>query len=378
MVPEGWKNATLGELVRLRRGHDLPAQDRIPGKFQIIGGGGPNGTHNAAKAPAPGAVIGRSGSGIGNAWWSDKPFWPLNTGLYVTDFLENDPWFCFLWLDWIDFSSHNSGGAQPSLNRNFIYPIPLPLPPLPEQKKIAEILSTWDSAIAVAERQLENAKAQKKALMQQLLTGKRRLPGFEGEWKSVKLGEIFSRISRKNNDASDNVLTISGQDGLVSQREYFGKRVAANDLSKYTLLFEGEFAYNKSYSQGYPMGAIKQLQRHSQGVVSSLYICFSISDSKKANSEFFQHWFEAGCLNRQLLGIAQEGARNHGLLNVAIGDFFNLRAELPEINEQHAICNRLSAAETEVSSRAKMLDHLRTEKRALMQQLLTGKKRVKV
>ncbi|MCC5960843.1 MAG: restriction endonuclease subunit S [Rhodobacteraceae bacterium] len=121
MVPEGWRDACLGELVQLQRGHDLPAQERVDGTIPIIGGGGPNGFHNVAKAPSPGIVIGRSGSGIGNAFWCEEPFWPLNTGLYVTDFLGNDPRFCFLWLDWIDFTPHNTGGAQPSLNRNFIY-----------------------------------------------------------------------------------------------------------------------------------------------------------------------------------------------------------------------------------------------------------------
>ena len=132
MVPEGWEDAALSDLVKLP-----PAQDRaLSGDIQVIGGGGPNGFHNVAKAPAPGIVIGRSGA-IGKAYWSDKPFWPLNTGLYVTDFQANDPRFCFLLLDWIDFRSYNTGGVQPSLNRNFIYPIRIPLPPLPEQRKIA-------------------------------------------------------------------------------------------------------------------------------------------------------------------------------------------------------------------------------------------------
>ena len=177
MVPEGWKDATLGELVRLQRGHDLPSTDRIDGHIKVIGGGGHNGFHNIARAPAPGIVIDRSGSGVGNAFWADEPFWPLNTGLYVTDFLGNDPKFCFLWLDWIDFNNHNTGGAQPSLNRNNIFPIPLPLPPLPEQQKIAEILSTWDKAIETTKALLANARTQKRALMQSLLTGTRRFAG---------------------------------------------------------------------------------------------------------------------------------------------------------------------------------------------------------
>jgi len=89
MVPDGWNNATLGDLVKLQRGHDLPSQNRIHGSVKVIAGGGPNGFHNVAKTKSLRIVIGRSGSGIGNAWWSDEDFWPLNTGMYVTCYIPD-------------------------------------------------------------------------------------------------------------------------------------------------------------------------------------------------------------------------------------------------------------------------------------------------
>ncbi|MBN4054055.1 hypothetical protein JYT97_04130, partial [Haliea sp. AH-315-K21] len=111
-----------------------------------------------------------------------------------------------------------------------------------------------------------------------------------------------------------NVLTISGKDGLVSQKSYFKKIIASDNLEGYTLLQHGDFAYNKSYSNGYPYGAIKPLEKYAAGIVSSLYICFSLINPSKHNHDFFRHFFEGGYFNKEIYSIAQEGARNHGLL----------------------------------------------------------------
>lgn len=255
----------------------------------------------------------------------------------------------------------------------------LPFPPLAEQQKIAEILSTWDRAIEVAEAQLANARKQKRALMQSLLTGKRRFPEFQDQpWKEVRFESVFERVKRKNSVGNENTLTISGQDGLVSQQEYFNKRVAAADLSGYTLLVGGDFAYNKSYSAGYPMGAIKMLADGQTGVVSSLYLCFALGDRSAHSREFFRHYFEFGCFNREIYKIAQEGARNHGLLNVSVHDFFRTKLFIPQVEEQKKIAEAINLAEDEEGRAFDALKKLRTEKKALMQQLLTGKRRVSI
>ncbi|MFQ1765075.1 restriction endonuclease subunit S [Aeromonas veronii] len=204
---------------------------------------------------------------------------------------------------------------------------------LPEQKKIAKILSTWDRVISTTEQLLANSQQQKKALMQQLLTGKKRLRDnkgvrFCGEWKLDKLSKIFERVTTKNDGKSTNVVTISGQQGLIRQEDFFKKSVASDILDGYFLLMKGQFAYNKSYSNGYPMGAIKRLNRYADGVVTTLYICFEISESTKANGDFWEHYFESGLLNKGLSQIAHEGGRAHGLLNVKPTDFFSLKARI--------------------------------------------------
>jgi type I restriction enzyme, S subunit len=141
------------------------------------------------------------------------------------------------------------------------------------------------------------------------------------------------------------------------------------------LLRLGDFAYNKSYSEGYPLGAFKPLERYEAGIVSSLYICFRLA-AEDCDHSFFRHYFEAGLFNREVAAIAQEGARNHGLLNVSVVDFFDTSLHAPSQDEQVAIAKVINDAERVELALADQLTALRQEKSALMQQLLTGKRRV--
>lgn len=274
-------------------------------------------------------------------------------------------------------SASGSSLSMVKITKATLEKLPISLPPLPEQEKIAAILSTWDKAISTTDALLENSCRQKKALMQQLLTGKRRLPGFKGEWKTVPLNSIAMRINERNNGQSNNVVTISAQKGLIRQEEFFNKSVASENLDMYFILRKGQFAYNKSYSIGYPMGAIKRLKSYETGVVTSLYICFDIT-SNKADADFYEFLFDSGILNESLIKIAAEGGRAHGLLNVKPSDFMKLPVTFPPLDEQRAIAAVLDAADREISLLEQKAARLREEKKALMQQLLTGKRRVRV
>lgn len=265
-----------------------------------------------------------------------------------------------------------------SINSTQIKEFPILIPPLNEQKKVSKILSIWDQAISTTEKLLENSQQQYKALTQQLLTGNRRIHGFEKAWQTLRLEKLFSRVTAKNTEGSTNVVTISAQHGLVRQEEYFNKTVASETLGNYFLLEKGQFAYNKSYSNGYPMGAIKRLNKYEKGVVTTLYICFEASNEATCNGDFFEHYFESGLLNNGLSKVANEGGRAHGLLNVKPSDFFGLTVFVPEVTEQKAIATVLTTAEQEIKTMQAKLSYLRDEKKALMQQLLTGKHRVKV
>lgn len=251
----------------------------------------------------------------------------------------------------------------------------LPLPSINERAKIAAVLTTQDRVIELKEKRLAGKQRQKKYLMQQLLTGKKRLPGFSGEWKVNRLRNITARHTKRNTIGNTNVLTISAQYGLINQAEFFNKAVASDDKSNYFLLEKGDFAYNKSYSNGYPFGAIKRLTRYAVGIVSPLYICFRIKEGS-VSGEYLEQYFEAGLMNHVIQAFAQEGARNHGLLNIAVDDFFNSKILLPPPEEQTAIAEVLSTADREIELLQQDIEQEKQKKKALMQLLLTGIVRV--
>ena len=197
-----------------------------------------------------------------------------------------------------------------------------------------------------------------------------RFPEFSGEWQNVTLSDIVTRVTRKNkNNESRLPLTISAQYGLVDQISFFNKVVASADMSNYYLLKEGEFAYNKSYSSEYPWGAIKRLDRYPQGALSSLYICFSINDN--VDSDFLVHYFESSKWHREVSNIAGEGARNHGLLNIAVGDFFNTAHCIPATSkEQQKIAALLNLITERIATQIKIIEKLESLIRGISNSLL--------
>ena len=161
-----WRDITLGDFVALQRGHDLTEPERRIGRVPVMGSAGQNGFHDTALAKGPGIVIGRSGASFGQVHFAKEDFWPHNTGLYVTDFKGNDPLFAFYFLKALDFDRFNSGSAQPSLNRNFIYPIPIRVPKPAEQKAIAAVLGALDDKIELNRRMNATLEAMARALFQ--------------------------------------------------------------------------------------------------------------------------------------------------------------------------------------------------------------------
>lgn len=271
--------------------------------------------------------------------------------------------------------------AVPIINKSQFENIKLLLPPLPEQQKISEILSVWDAAIEKQNGIIEKLELRKRGLMQQLLTGKKRLrtasgEKFSGEWKKVKLMDFCNRLIRKNSDNCENVVTISAQRGFVRQTDFFNKTIASEITDNYFLVKRNEFCYNKSYSNGYPMGAIKRLKDFDEAVVTTLYICFSVKSS--VNIDFIEQVFSAGMLDKGLMKVANEGGRAHGLLNVTPSDFFNIHITIPSLSEQTAIAEILITANNQIELEKQKLTQLKAQKKGLMQVLLTGKKRVKI
>ena len=146
---------------------------------------------------------------------------------------------------------------------------------------------------------------------------------FNGKWETVKLNNIADRITRKNSNMESTLpLTISAQYGLVDQTSFFNSQIAGQNISNYFLLMNGEFAYNKSTSQDYPVGAVKRLDRYDMGVLSTLYILFK--PNAEVSSDYLVTYFDSNYWHNEIKLRAAEGARNHGLLNISPADFFDI------------------------------------------------------
>jgi type I restriction enzyme, S subunit len=250
--------------------------------------------------------------------------------------------------------------------------IKLPFPSLTEQQKIADFLIQIDNRLVQLKEKKENLELYKKGITQKIFTQKLRFKDENGKnfpaWETKKFENIFKRVTTKNTENNDNVLTISAQYGLINQQDFFNKSVSANDVTGYYLIKKGDFAYNKSYSKGYPMGAIKPLKKYEKGVVSTLYICFNIKDN--SNADFYEHYFESGKINKQIHKIAQEGARNHGLLNLSVVEFFkDIDILKPHIREQEKIASFLNEISQQISLVNEQLEETRTFKKALLSKI---------
>lgn len=191
------------------------------------------------------------------------------------------------------------------------------------------------------------------------------------EWHIVRFDSLFSRVTRKNDENNQNVLTISAQQGLISQIEYYNTLYASENKTGYTLLHRGDFSYNKSYSSGYAYGAIKRLDAYEKGIVSPLYLCFT--PRQRVNSDFYLQYFEAGCFDREIYKIAQEGARNHGLLNVSTEDFFHSMLVFPSLEEQERITEILTQCDHVIELKEQKLDELKQLKKEFLRKMFPAK-----
>ena len=186
-----------------------------------------------------------------------------------------------------------------------------------------------------------------------------RFAEYTDEWHKYALSDFVTRITRRNkNNESSLPLTISAQYGLIDQITFFNKTVASVDLSGYYLLYNGDFAYNKSYSNDYAWGAVKRLDKYEKGCLSSLYFVFRPTD--KVDSDYLTHYFETSKWHKGISDIAGEGARNHGLLNMAVDDYFATKHYLPSLSEQKKIACFLNLITKRIEIQNKIISKYET------------------
>ncbi len=264
------------------------------------------------------------------------------------------------------------GQTMPNLSTAVVGDLPFVIRGLEEQHRWAHYGSAFIECTRFLERLIVSKLAHKRDLAQLLLAGDKRFAEFRhNSWQRTTLGTLVEVIARRNSGGVTNVLSATGEHGLVDQRRYFNKSVAGKDLSRYYLLKRGEFAYNRSAMHGYPFGATKRLDEYAEGALSTLYLCFCIRD-ERLNSDFVVHLFESGLLDRQLRRITRVGGRAHGLLNVTSADYFAMTIPLPTLDEQRRISRVLNDCVREVDLLARLQHQLALQKRDVFARLLAG------
>ena len=305
----------------------------------------------------------------------------LNAGVFnVTIKNENimDGKYLFQYLKapfLMDYVSKKAtGGTIKHLNQSILVDFPVAMPKREEQVKISRYFTALDNLITLHQRKCDETKQLKKFMLQKMFpkngekNPKIRFEGFTDDWEQRKLSEICERITRKNrNNESDLPLTIASQFGLIDQRDFFNKVVAAKDMSNYYLLKKGEFAYNKSYSSGFDYGSIKRLNAYKQGCLSTLYICFGIT-SDEVESDYLECFFDTLKWYGDLSMICAEGARNHGLLNVDTKGFFDeVTVDLPKsLEEQKRISVYMNALNRLITLHQRKCEKLKELKKYML------------
>lgn len=264
-----------------------------------------------------------------------------------------------------------SSRKDPNITGKDVFNFNLTIPPLPEQRKIAEVLSTWDKAIELQTAIIDKLTLRKKGLMQQLLTGKKRLKGFSDIYNLSSLKGLIDEVSVRNGKLEGiPVLSVTNTRGFVSQLEQFDKEVASEDNSNYKIVCKGQFAYNPSRIN---VGSIDILRTFERGLLSPMYVVFKVNERKLSADYLCQQlksWWFIGHISNYVQGSVRDSLSFDGLCSMK---FF-----IPSIKEQNAIAEILTSADREIEKEKQKLAALKQQKKGLMQQLLTGKKRVVV
>lgn len=300
---------------------------------------------------------------------------------------EPEFYYLFLQSQYKNIRNLSNSGGQKNLSAGLVKSIFVPVPPLPEQKKIADIISTWDKAIETVEKLIENSRAQKKALMQQLLTGKKRFAEFNvhsgykkiryglipNDWQYAKISDIANQYTKKNADnESYPVLSCSKHVGFVDSLEYFKKKVYSDNLIGYKLIPKGCFGFPSNHIEE---GSIDCQNLYEFGLVSPIYTIFK-PKNKLIDNKFLISLLKTEHYRQIFSASTNASVDRRGSLRWK--EFCLIKIALPSLEEQQKIASVLTNADKEIELLEQQLSDLKQEKKALMQQLLTGKRRVTV
>lgn len=394
LAPANWKRYTFGDIYTERK---EPGDENLPLLMVSIHSGVSDGEVDAAELPKQVKRIedksqykkAVSGDLVFNMMraWQGAIGTVRTTGMVSPAYIVAEPndkaYPLFMdyysrtpqMINQIDRQSYGVTDFRKRLYWDSFAPISCTLPPIEEQQKIAAILTTQDRVIELKEKQLAGKQRQKKYLMQQLLTGKKRLPGFSGAWKNIKLCEVLSERKEKNIEQNLRICSVAVQKGVIDQIEHLGRSYAASDTSNYSVAHYGDIIYTKSPTGDFLYGIVKQNLLQETVAVSPLYGVFT---PMTFGLGYFLHTYfqSAICAQNYLLPIVQKGAKN--TINITNDTFISSKLYLPlDVEEQKAIADTFIAADREIDLLRQDIEQEKQKKKALMQLLLTGIVRVK-
>ena len=390
VIPDRWSccpiHACLNIFNHKRKPISEDERKAIPGPYPYYGPTQAQGYIATYESEGSAVLIGEDGDHF--LKYKDREMTMYVDGRYTvnnhahvlvgTDLCETK-WFYYSYQHKSLFDAITRQGAgRYKLTKEALMKLPLQCPPLDEQRKIITILVIQDKIIELKENLLTEKQRQKKYLMQQLLTGKKRLPGFNGEWKTKLLKQLSEKQKKKNTAFQYSlVLSNSAQHGIVSQGQEFDKEIANEErIDGYYIVVPGAFVYNPRISVTAPCGPINVNETGEIGVMSPLYTVFTIF-SPEINQDYLKYYFQSSYWHKYVKGIANYGAR-HDRISISDEDFFAIPIPLPPNEEQAAIVEVLSTADRELDLLRQDIEQEKQKKKALMQLLLTGIVRVNV
>ena len=367
-----WEQRKFSDLVEVCSGRDY--KHLHEGAVPVYGTGGYMTSVDEALSYDKDAIgIGRKGT-IDKPYRLRAPFWTVDTLFYCIPYPGIDINFALCCFSNVDWKNKDESTGLPSLSKEAINEAFVCLPSADEQIAIGHHFTNLDNLITLHQHKYDKLCEVKKSMLDKMfpkggsLYPEIRFAGFTDPWEQRKLGELARRVTRKNTEReSDLPLTISAQYGLIDQRIFFNNQVASKDMSGYFLLRKGEFAYNKSTSSDSPWGAIKRLVKYDKGCVSTLYICFELLE---ADPDYLVTYYETNRWHNAVQLIAAEGARNHGLLNIAPDDFFETQLTIPSNRaEQARIGSCFMQLDHLITLHQRKLELLRNIKRAMLDKM---------
>ena len=378
VIPETWEVKELKGIAPLQRGFDLPYSQMKDGPYPVVFSNGVAAYHAQYMVKGPGVVTGRSGT-IGKVHYVGENYWPHNTSLWVTNFYGNYPKYIYYLLNTINWELYNSGSGVPTLNRNDIHDLKCAIPSVEEQKYIAEALSDVDGMISSLEKLITKKKAVKQGAMQDLLTCKKRLPGFTGEWEGYtigKMGEFYSGLSGKSKKDFDcgeayyitflNVLSNVKIDTSILASVDVRENESQNAVRK------GDLFFNTSSETPEEVGMCAVLDEELENTYLNSF-CFGFRLFDDTHDPLFLSYYLNSAIGRKIMSVLAQGATRY---NLSKNNFAETVIKLPVKEEQTAIASILSDMDNEIETLEQKLTKARQIKQGMMQQLLTGKIRL--